>query len=218
MSKPCDLTGRSFGRLVALYRSENTNSGQTRWNCVCECGIKKIVNSRDLLSGKTRSCGCLSRESSKARATKHGMRGTRFHGIWTNMKSRCSNHNNDQFSNYGGRGIKVCSRWANFSNFKDDLYDNYLKHADEHGESNTTIERKNVDKGYFPENVTWTTRQKQAFNTTQTNNAVGVFQRDSGLWTAYFVRYKKTYSKSFANREDALAWRKKKIAEVLTCG
>lgn len=53
-----DLTGQVFGKLTVLSKAENVN-GRTSWNCQCSCGKKKIVSSRNLKSGKTRSCGCL---------------------------------------------------------------------------------------------------------------------------------------------------------------
>lgn len=52
-----DLTGRRFGKLRVLYRTENRD-GRTCWMCQCDCGNRKPVKARDLKAGKVKSCGC----------------------------------------------------------------------------------------------------------------------------------------------------------------
>jgi hypothetical protein len=64
-----NLSGRRFGRLVAEQAYGKTPSGQMIWNCRCDCGNLKPVHARNLLSGATRSCRCLSRELSTQRQT-----------------------------------------------------------------------------------------------------------------------------------------------------
>lgn len=60
--KAIDLTGCQFGRLIALERSYKARCGATTWLCVCECGNMKRVHYSNLVTGKTKSCGCLNRE------------------------------------------------------------------------------------------------------------------------------------------------------------
>ena len=55
-----DLTGRRFGKLVALEYSR-AETGPPVWRCVCDCGNETFVRSSNLLSGGTKSCGCLRR-------------------------------------------------------------------------------------------------------------------------------------------------------------
>lgn len=63
-----DITGQKFGRLTALYRTEKTDDNYTSyWMCQCECGNKVEVRINHLTTGKTKSCGCLSRELSSKR-------------------------------------------------------------------------------------------------------------------------------------------------------
>ncbi len=62
--KLIDLTGRKFGRLTVVGRSENIK-GQTRWNCNCECGKKTVVYGGALRLGTTCSCGCLAKYEKK---------------------------------------------------------------------------------------------------------------------------------------------------------
>ena len=58
MSKPNNLIGRRFGKLVVIGRAENDRFGKTRWLCQCDCGNQKVINGSSLLRGLTTSCGC----------------------------------------------------------------------------------------------------------------------------------------------------------------
>lgn len=61
-----DLTGKKFHRLTVLEQVEDYidahNRHYSRWKCLCECGNEKIVQGRNLKSGKTKSCGCYKKE------------------------------------------------------------------------------------------------------------------------------------------------------------
>ena len=76
---------------------------------------------------------------------------------WLAMKQRCQDPNSTSYSRYGGRGIKVCRRWA-FS-FQDFLEDMGSKPTPCH-----SIERKNNDGDYEPDNCVWATAKEQANN------------------------------------------------------
>lgn len=56
-----DLTGQRFGKLSVLRMVDNcrTKAGGMIWECKCDCGKVVRVASTNLLSGNTRSCGCL---------------------------------------------------------------------------------------------------------------------------------------------------------------
>ena len=87
---------------------------------------------------------------------KHGMKRTRIYGVWSAMKSRCMNPNRDQYEDYGGRGIKVCARWAeSFENFYADMGDPPRGH---------TLDRRDNDGDYCPENCQWSPRTTQGRN------------------------------------------------------
>ena len=78
------------------------------------------------------------------------------YGVWAKMRARCENPLSNDFKNYGGRGISVCERWGEFSNF---LADMGPRPTPVH-----TIERVDNDAGYEPGNCVWATRAEQGKN------------------------------------------------------
>lgn len=158
MSRLLDLTGQRFGRLMVIQRAENTNAGKTRWRCKCDCGNVCIKATSQLRSGKTRSCGCLRKETLSRMRTIHGLSGTRLHRIWAGMNKRCINPKSPYYYLYGGRGITVCDEWKhNFQAF----YDWAL--ANGYNEK-LSIDRIDNDKGYSPANCRWATASEQRKN------------------------------------------------------
>lgn len=65
--KSNDLTGKKFGKLTVLGKTEERKNGNICWHCICECGNSVIVRTTNLNSGNTKSCGCVQKE--KARKT-----------------------------------------------------------------------------------------------------------------------------------------------------
>lgn len=63
MAKIKDIINKRFGRLIVIDLSiDRGNRGQIKYNCVCDCGNKHEVTGESLRSGRSRSCGCLSRD------------------------------------------------------------------------------------------------------------------------------------------------------------
>lgn len=156
MSKCIDLTGQKFGRLTVIKRAEN-KSGQTMWLCRCECGNERFVCGGNLKSGHTKSCGCLNNEMIGNLNKTHHKYNTRLHGIWAAMKSRCYNPKNNRFKNYGGKGIEVCEDWQSFKPFYDWAMANGYR-------EDLTLDRKDGNKNYCPENCRWATQEEQQNN------------------------------------------------------
>ena len=180
MGKFVDLTGKKFGRLTVIKRSnKKSKNGSVLWECKCECGNQSCVSSQSLKSGRTVSCGCYGKEirkqgtikANKERA-KHGMYGTRFYRKWDGMKGRCNRENHSNYEAYGGRGIQVCDKWNTFEGFYEDMYESYIEHCKLYGEDNTTIERIDVDGNYCKENCTWATWKEQYKNKQDTIHVV----------------------------------------------
>lgn len=179
-----DIKGLTFGRLTALSYTTGSRKAKGKWLCLCECGEKREVSTNNLTSGKTKSCGCITRELTTKRNTKHGKRYTREHRAWCAMKNRCNNENATGYENYGGRGIKVCERWdKSFLDFFDDM--------GEMPSGDLTLERINPDCDYTPDNCKWATKYEQARNKRMfRNNKSGFkgvcYSEQTRSWIAYW--------------------------------
>jgi 5-methylcytosine-specific restriction endonuclease McrA len=66
------IKGKRFGRLVALGATPERQDGSVIWECECDCGEVVLASRRNLISGGTRSCGCLRSETSTRLGRKYG--------------------------------------------------------------------------------------------------------------------------------------------------
>lgn len=62
-----DLTGQRFERYTAQWPVGRDKSHDTKWLCLCDCGIVKAVGSRHLITSQIKSCGCYNKENTSAR-------------------------------------------------------------------------------------------------------------------------------------------------------
>lgn len=68
-TRPLDVAGKRFGKLIALERMEKKSGTSYKWRCRCDCGRETEVSVANLVNGNSRSCGCLRRERKKRNGT-----------------------------------------------------------------------------------------------------------------------------------------------------
>ena len=178
MPKLINLIGKRFGRLTVIKRAEKDKWGSYKWLCLCDCGEKTMVIGSSLKKNRTKSCGCLLKEKTQQRFTKHNHtkngKNSRTYNSWVNMTRRCVDPNKEGYEYYGARGIKVCERWSKFQNFLDDMRECPPEYS---------IDRINNDKGYYKENCRWATRKEQARN--KNNNHIETYNGKSQCIAAW---------------------------------
>jgi len=113
--------GEKHGRL--LVTNAFYDNSRLMYECLCDCGNVKTALQSNILSGSTKSCGCLKRESNHL--TTHGLSRTRFHTLWNGLIARTRKPNSLLYEKYGAIGYTVSDRWLDFNNFAEDMYERY---------------------------------------------------------------------------------------------
>lgn len=139
--------------------------------CRCECGKAQYVRRESLLNWHSKSCkeclfkspeyrAKLSKANSKPKT--HWMGRSSFYKKFRDILSRCNNKNTVAYKNYWARWIKCL--WKTFEEFRDDMYESYLKHCEKFGERQTTIDRIDNNWDYCKDNCKRSTYAEQNSN------------------------------------------------------
>ena len=170
------------------------------------CGKHWEVVMGSVKCGDTKSCGCLKGEG-------HGLRRHNLYGTWSQMVQRCTNPKHKNYGDYAERGITVCEEWLDIKKF---IAWAESTHPNVKG---VTLDRINNDKGYSPENCTWSDKTAQVLNRrimkNNTSGYVGIYwNKDSKKWVVN-IRISKILKQigSFKDKIEAVLARDNYIIE-----
>lgn len=207
--KTIDLTGQKFGKLtvIGMAQKHPYKTKEKVWMCQCECGNTAFVRGYSLRNGIARSCGCLSVETITQRSygneyhKTHGLSASRIYKNYYAMRARCYNTQNQNYSRYGGKGIKICDEWLN-------SFEAFYEWAMNNGyDDSKTIDRINPDGDYTPDNCRFADASIQGFNRhTQSNNKTGhkgVCRSADGRYRAYIKKNGKQIGLGYYDTFDA---------------
>lgn len=144
-------------RVYVLATGEETKK-PPRWRVRCDCGEEWLVLSTNISERYPASCaGCANHKHKLKLPRTKGLvkREHASYGSWYSMIRRCTHKNYKSYEDYGGRGIRVCARWFDFSNFVADMGIRPPLH---------TIDRIDNDGNYEPGNCKWSTAKEQRAN------------------------------------------------------
>jgi len=202
-----DLIGERFNKLVVLKECPDKNPKEDKWLCKCDCGNYTSAYGYRLKAGRANSCGCTARNKPR-HGHSIGGKLTPEYKTWKYMMRRCYNKKSKSYKGYGDRGIKVCERWHTFDNFLKDMG------SKPRPISKYSIERKDFNGDYEPENCEWADATTQARNkglsSQNTSGVKGVgWSKQHNKWRARITVNKKTIELGwFDKKEDAVKARK----------
>lgn len=160
------LVGKKFGRYLVIGVLRQSWKRQIRLLCVCDCGhVRKIIR-RDLVNGRTTSCGCARASLTAKNKTTHGESRSPEYLVFQGMKRRCLDRNHISYPNYGGRGVMIWPGWIEKGGFV-----HFLAHIGRRPSKFHSLDRfPNQNGNYEPGNVRWATDIEQGRN--KSNNRI----------------------------------------------
>ena len=202
-----DMTPKLVGETYMKYATKNSSQRNRFGIYECPYCSKEFESAVSYIKNGTKSCGCFTTNRT------HGLRWHRMYSTWLNMLDRCYNKNFKQFNDYGGRGIIVCEDWLDIKNFVD-----WVENKSNWAEG-LTLDRIDNDKGYNPDNCTFSTRTIQSINQRQqinnTSGYVGVtWDKRRNKWSARVHIFKRgKHIGYYLSKEEAVQARDNYIIE-----
>ena len=154
MPKLLDLTNKTFCYWTVIKRGKNTKKGSATWFCKCRCGLKKDVRSRHLISGGSKSCGCLISTDIKGKrfgkwtVIEKDFSKKKGNGFWWKCKCDCGINKSILRGSLTSGSSLTCGCWKQKSS-KDtaihSLFTNHKRHAKRRNKEFT------LSKGLFEE-------------------------------------------------------------------
>lgn len=169
---PKDITGIKKDKLTAIKSTDvKTNNGDYVWQFMCDCGNIREMSLGSFSSNNNLCCKVCAKKNVILSKTTHGLsKKNKTYNAWCRIKERCLNQNSKDYSNYGGKGIKIDSTFEN----------DFLAFYKEVGDSPDNEQRWSVDRidytrNYEPGNLRWATDNQQARNKGKMKNNTSGF-------------------------------------------
>lgn len=152
--------------LASTKKKRSSGKNKSMVSCLCDCGSVYDYEQCNIVSGNTKRCKECSRSFKVKARTTHGHSisnkdadpdGYNCYTRWQAMKRRCYLETDRRYSDYGGRGVKVCGRWL-------ESYENFLEDMGLPPERSYQIDRIDNDGDYCPGNCRWVTNVQNARN------------------------------------------------------
>lgn len=159
MPKMIDLTGQKFGMLTVVEFTGRRNC-HSWFRCECQCGGMTITTSNNLRRGHTISCGCFSIGKLIQRSRTHSLRWHPLYVSWIGMRNRCYYERHNRYKHYGGKGVGVYTLW------QDDFIEFYRWGIANGWKKGLSLDRKDNDKDYCPDNCRFSNVPQQNRNRT----------------------------------------------------
>lgn len=185
-----DFVGKTYHNLTILGVGapyiDSKGKRKPRAKCLCKCGITLNMLMHDVLSGGTKSCGCLYGRPPKTKLAATTRTKKKEYRSWRQMIYRCySEKSGIQYERYGKRGISVCDRWL-------ESFENFLIDMGEIPSSSHSIDRINNNGNYEPSNCRWATRQEQ--NKNRRTTIIVEINGETKCLKDWCLHYKLSYS------------------------
>lgn len=187
------IVGERYNSLTIIKDIGVFNKNR-KFLCQCDCGNVVEVIGNNLKKNNTTSCGCVAKQMQKEKWEKYSKERkspkrsqvSPEYLAWRNMKSRCYNTSDISYPNYGAIGITVCEEWLN-------SFETFFTDVGKRPSKKHSLDRTNVNLGYFKDNISWKDSKWQARNKRKMNGTKSKFKGVSFENNKWRARIKNEY-------------------------